>query len=136
MRAFVSGKVLEVRPLSRRGGEIVRQRDGQPLFLTKLFDGVGEVFEVVGAEPGGAANEEVVLRVQVNLREYNGQKQLSLWLDGRSAGPLPDVLPTAFSSAPADDSRPAGSVSVRANGRTYAAAESNGADAPALAGGR
>jgi hypothetical protein len=83
MRAFVGGKVLESRPLTRRGGAAVLASDGEPMFLTKLFDGVGEVFEVVGMESGGAVGEEVALVVQVNLRDYNGGKQLSLWLEGR-----------------------------------------------------
>ncbi len=121
MRAYVTGKVLETRPLSRRGGDIVTAKDGRPLHLTKLFDGVGEVFEIIGAEPGGGVGESVVLVVQVNMREYNGQKQLSLWLDGRAKGELPDAVPI---------SRPEAPVSVRANGRSYTS-ESNGA---ALAG--
>ncbi len=117
MRAYVAGKVLETRPLSRRGGDIVTSKDGRPLHLTKLFDGVGEVYEVVGPEPGGVAGESVVLVVQVNLREYNGQKQLSLWLDGRVKGELPPAVPVTRPEAP---------ISVRANGRTFTP-ESNGA---------
>jgi hypothetical protein len=122
MRAYIAGKVLETRPLSRRGGDIVTSKDGRPLHLTKLFDGVGEVFEVVGSESGGVAGEDVVLVVQVNLREYNGQKQLSLWLEGRVKGALPESVPIVRPEAP---------IAVRSNGRTYSASEPNGA---ALAG--
>ncbi len=131
MRGYVSGKVLEARPLTRRGGAPVVGSDGQSMHLTKLFDGVGEVFEVVGMEPGGAVGEDVSLAVQINLRDYNGQKQLSLWLEGRV--PLLPVFtrPPANSSA-ARDAAAGGAVNVRAGG--VFKPEGNGTAAPTVAG--
>ncbi len=130
MHGFVSGKVLEARVLTRRGGAAVLSSDGQAMHITKLFDGVGEVFDVVGMEPGGEVGEDVCLAVQINLREYNGQKQLSLWLEGR----VPS-LPT-FTRPPRDlDRANGGPVNLRGGGNSFKA-EGNGAAAaaPALAG--